>query len=539
MIGETKPRVLIVDDEERWRDIFEMRLKEAPTAFDVESCGGEADKEAVALSKLAANTFDIVLIDVRLKSQLDDTDVSGLLLAGSVRRTYPDVAIAVKTAYSIGAELDRWMKRHAALLEHIVDTFLVGDPGAIVVESITALLPKVVQTNFALRIDDDELPLSTIAKVFEGRSPEALREVERVLRRLYFKKDGAPSGLRLLPLVPGLSKAATFLGAPKKAHGEEVAHVIKLDDRDRSDRELANFSEYVDGLIPARRSPHEQARSHTELLGGFAISYLGLEPGELDEFGSFFKRNRFTNLDLVTKALTDFVEETCRLWYDGKHSREEPTRTWIGREFPDWQNEFRSGIEMATTSKAADNDHITLTDINQRFTNPLGLLARVPLSHSYPESITHGDANARNLLVDKKQQVWMIDFYKTGPGHIFRDFSRLEATLLFELVENRKLQALTDLSRSLAVRGDLDKPIEVSGSAHDVLELEAVARVIWHIRSLASRVAGVSDRWAEYAAICALQSLRIASYRDVPQTRRRHAVAHAAILMEAVAEETL
>jgi len=64
--------------------------------------------------------------------------------------------------------------------------------------------------------------------------------------------------------------------------------------------------------------------------------------------------------------------------------------------------------------------------------NPLHWLARdeatvMPVCRS----ITHGDLQADNILMNDAGDCWLIDFYRTYPSHILRDFVELETDIKF------------------------------------------------------------------------------------------------------------
>ena len=48
-------------------------------------------------------------------------------------------------------------------------------------------------------------------------------------------------------------------------------------------------------------------------------------------------------------------------------------------------------------------------------------------------SYVHGDLNATNILVDAHHNVWVIDFFHAGPGHVLKDLARFENDLLYLL----------------------------------------------------------------------------------------------------------
>lgn len=83
----TDPRALVVDDEPDLRELLDMTL--ARMGIDVETAEDLAD----ARRKLATSQFDFCLTDMRLP------DGNGLSLIKQVARDYPDMPIAMITAY--------------------------------------------------------------------------------------------------------------------------------------------------------------------------------------------------------------------------------------------------------------------------------------------------------------------------------------------------------------------------------------------------------------------------------------------------------
>jgi len=55
-------------------------------------------------------------------------------------------------------------------------------------------------------------------------------------------------------------------------------------------------------------------------------------------------------------------------------------------------------------------------------------------------SYIHGDLNGANIIIDKRYNVWLIDFFHTHRGHILKDLIKLENDLLYiyTKVENQE-----------------------------------------------------------------------------------------------------
>jgi protein-tyrosine phosphatase/nicotinamidase-related amidase/aminoglycoside phosphotransferase (APT) family kinase protein len=91
----------------------------------------------------------------------------------------------------------------------------------------------------------------------------------------------------------------------------------------------------------------------------------------------------------------------------------------------------------------------------------------LPVHDYHYVAYVHGDLNAANILVDAHRNVWVIDFFHAGPGHVLKDLAKLENDLLYlltpiedgtQLLEalaiTRALRSVTDLQAGLPGRPD-------------------------------------------------------------------------------------
>ncbi len=92
---------------------------------------------------------------------------------------------------------------------------------------------------------------------------------------------------------------------------------------------------------------------------------------------------------------------------------------------------------------------------------------QLPAHDYHYVSYVHGDLNAANILVDAHHNVWVIDFFHAGPGHVLKDLAKFENDLLYlltpiedssQLLEalaiTRALRSVTDLQADLPDRPD-------------------------------------------------------------------------------------
>jgi hypothetical protein len=92
---------------------------------------------------------------------------------------------------------------------------------------------------------------------------------------------------------------------------------------------------------------------------------------------------------------------------------------------------------------------------------------RLPVGDYHYVAYVHGDLNAANILVDAHHNVWVIDFFQAGPGHVLKDLAKFENDLLYlltpiedapQLLEalaiTRALRSVADLQAKLPDRPD-------------------------------------------------------------------------------------
>ena len=97
---------------------------------------------------------------------------------------------------------------------------------------------------------------------------------------------------------------------------------------------------------------------------------------------------------------------------------------------------------------------------------------RLPMHDYHYVAYVHGDLNAANILIDAHYNVWVIDFFHAGPGHVLKDLAKFENDLLYlltpigdtsELLEalaiTRALRSVVDLQADLPSRpGEVRSP---------------------------------------------------------------------------------
>src|SRR5215470_9986938 len=114
---------------------------------------------------------------------------------------------------------------------------------------------------------------------------------------------------------------------------------------------------------------------------------------------------------------------------------------------------------------------------------------RLPAGDYHYVAHVHGDLNAANILVDAHHNVWVIDFFHTGPGHVLKDLAKFENDLLYLLtpIEDAS-QLLEALAITRALRSVTDLRAELPGCPSDVRSPQFVRA--WEVLRVLRRIGG-------------------------------------------------
>jgi uncharacterized protein associated with vWA-MoxR-VMAP ternary system len=100
-------------------------------------------------------------------------------------------------------------------------------------------------------------------------------------------------------------------------------------------------------------------------------------------------------------------------------------------------------------------------------------------------SICHGDLNLQNILLDERENIYVIDFSETRPRNIVSDLARLEPIVKFELIQvddAAALRQLLEFERGLVACTNLQElpPFTYTGSDPSVRKAYEVIRLLRH-----------------------------------------------------------
>jgi CheY-like chemotaxis protein len=477
------PRILIVDNDARTRRAYQELLKH----WEYQPILADGDAKLLledAQAKARNHRCQLALMDMRLIDDFDDDDKSGLELIPKLK---PASCIMVSARANLADAREGEEKGAAGFVGK-------GEGPKALQEKLEREAQKICAQKKGLSIEPVEI-LGRLASTLLGNH----------IPRQYHDQI-ADAFLRLFPDAQLLrvEKVGTshissdLLTVPRprsvilKVYEDDRQPVIvKLARVHKVKRELRNFREYIEGRLFGNFVPVLRRECVLWDIGGLKLSYVGT----IDQtFSNFFRTNR---VGRIRQSLTNFFKNTWSPYY------EQPTEArnvslfdlycqvwemdWVERiqRFQDFHPEDVMGRERWEQAQAPNPIEWVKENI---------LNGRDASIVEYTKTaITHGDLHGDNILVDTNNNIWVVDFERTGPGHILQDFIELESDIINRLpctAEN--FPAFLSICIAACEQNEI-KGMELTESVEAQTEMKKAMLTISHLRSLARECTGLSD----------------------------------------------
>jgi protein-tyrosine phosphatase/nicotinamidase-related amidase len=250
---------------------------------------------------------------------------------------------------------------------------------------------------------------------------------ESLLRHLF--RDC--QSLTLKPLDGGFSGNVVVLAEGEDLYGHRQApHVVKIGPQDLIGRERTAF-ERIEPVL-GNNAPRVADFADLDGRGAIKYRYASMGGGASITFQKLYTSG--LSLDRIKKILDEvFREQLGRLYRAAIREARDLLDYYVFS--PDWAPGVRRRVE-ALVGEAALEPMLSFPG-GRLVSNPClfyeqtlsSLPRRSPRDYYF--AFIHGDLNGANIVVDGKQNVWLIDFFHTHQGHVLRDLIKLENDLLF------------------------------------------------------------------------------------------------------------
>lgn len=244
-------------------------------------------------------------------------------------------------------------------------------------------------------------------------------------------------------------------------HGhEQVPHVVKIGPKDLIGKERTAF-ERIEAVL-GNSAPRIADFVDFEKRGAIKYRYASMGGGKSKSFQKIYGEG--ASQSEINRILDIIFDEQLGRFYRAAEARYcdlfeyyEFKPKWAGsvaakvKEIMGF-NEDQSEITFANGKKIKNVSHF--------YQNVLPTLTHTPKMHYF--SYVHGDLNGANIIIDKQNNIWIIDFFHTHKGHVLKDLIKIENDLLYIFTkintEAELIQAMT-LSETLVNIKDLSAPL--------------------------------------------------------------------------------
>lgn len=190
---------------------------------------------------------------------------------------------------------------------------------------------------------------------------------------------------------------------------------------------------------------------------------------------------------------------------------------------------------------SADAPDFDCPELETRLPNPFWFL-----KHEYPRragesrlwytAVCHGDLNLKNILVDERDNLYVIDFSETRPRNAVSDFARMEAVLKFEMIDpasDEELRRLVAFEEALMSVTALDQPPPFRYDGIDPMVARAHCGINL-LRRCADRATLFETDMVPYWIALLEWTYPVVCYRQLSPRLKRYAACSAALICRSI-----
>ena len=516
-------RILVVDNNPRLREATQTLLNlkgyQTYTASTVENAAEIVQQERVHLA----------LVDVRMRGDSDPYDKSGLEFAF---RLDPVVAVVVTTAFQSLPDMADLLRQ--TTVDRVIDYIPKKDGPQKLLDAVEQAFER-IEINFDLQIHwQSGLSRNHLLEELNDQSnPPKItsNDIEELFFKLFYEaKEIVVSPLVSVDYVRLSSQTNSVVlrvDPLYKKGGWGTPVVVKLAGRENIVTEARNYDQSVKNFIVGFRRANLEKFVETHCLGGLIYSLIGTSLNQTMSLASFYDQR---NTDATIATLESLIKDACRLWYAGRTHRREVDLAQMYVE--------SVGLSVDKIHAALYESELEELVLNHRLKFPglaISLINPVQWYQKHNHWVTsvytcytHGDLHCENILVDDVGQLWLIDYFRTGEGHILRDIIELETDIKFNLLnvtEPRNLFKFEMAVLSPDYLGDALPP-----PLFDDPELVKAYKVVAALREFAQRLLGPKVSMQEYYWGLFVMTLNVIRLKKIKPPKKQHALLAAALL---------
>jgi thiamine kinase-like enzyme len=356
-------------------------------------------------------------------------------------------------------------------------------------------------------------------------------EIEDLLCRLYHRA----SSIQIRTLTGGYSGALVlhvkplFDGIMGRPQVTKIGHLAAIT------REYKNHRDYVQDYLA--RVPNAVDYMRTAQLAGINYTFVEGPGGEdLNDFETFYEEHSF---DAIKALLDDLFNTVCINWYNGRQLEECRLSESYRHDLKLRKGKLEEALKHLKRRIQTGQDTIVVPEIDEshHFVNPIPVAMNRDIMLFAFRSMTHGDLNARNILVDNNDHAWLIDFSHTEIGHMLRDIAKLDSVLRIQMLSQQEatLQERFYLEETLADAASPNQIMQLSDQLEtDNPALQKVYRTVRYLRQYAATISNGSASMEDYDVALMYNNISAITYYSLSKLQRLHGLLSASLLARRV-----
>jgi anti-anti-sigma factor len=359
-------------------------------------------------------------------------------------------------------------------------------------------------------------------------------EWDTIIRRIY-----ADCGKVILnPLHGGFTSTTFNVTSYDKDERRLLPTVLKIGSIKNNDNEVDAYHKYVKKFI-LNNSTTIMGTTTYKNWGGLRYNFLGINGSNstLVWLTDYYKKYPAEKLiPLFDRIFTDILKP----WYGQPHW--EHIYPYLEHSplqlFPNIFECLERELNIS-----ADEEKLFCDELEREIINPYYFL-----KHEYPlrkersklwyTAVTHGDLNMQNILLDEKENIYIIDFSETKSRSIIADFARLEPIFKIEMcdIDNEKeLTQMLEFEQGLlqAESLDVEPPLKYGGNDPMVKKAHTM---ICKLREYANTVTIFEKDIIPYLIALLEWTYPVVCYTQLNVHKKKYALYSAALMCEKILE---
>jgi hypothetical protein len=302
---------------------------------------------------------------------------------------------------------------------------------------------------------------------FQGGAPFSTASEHKQALSLVRRLIGG-SGVGFAGLVPGAAMLESLTGGRSAAHVFKLTPlfgpdsqvkgppvIVKIAPRAQGTSEKLNYEKFVRWGLPTACRPELHGFARTRDLAGLCYAFVGGNGGaRIDTLTDYLQRGDTSKLDLVLRRIFDSLRAT---WYSShllRHERDIAQR-YLDRYFTGERETFATETALRACAEryfdARQSDGRCVIG-SMSFPALRALLFASKRKRPYHSCILHRDLNTDNIVVGHDPDcVALIDFQKTGRGHVYEDLVALEASVRINFPPDASCSEILETERRIAL----------------------------------------------------------------------------------------